>query len=292
MAVPATLLITPKSLAERLADPGCIVLDCRFVLSDPGAGEKAYAEGHVPGAYYAHLERDLSGPLAPDLGRHPLPSRDAFQRTLETWGMSQGTQVVAYDAGSSVFASRLWWLLSVWWGHPTVAVLDGGLKAWQQEGHPVSAAPQAPRKPSSYPPPGRTGGLWLDSGAVWDDLKAGSSRLLVDARGRDRYRGISESLDPVAGHIPGAVNHPFEHNLGPDATFRSPEALRANFTDLLAGRSAEDVVHYCGSGVSACQNVLAMAVAGLGLTRLYPGSWSAWVSDTARPVVRETETRE
>lgn len=290
MAVVATLLITSQVLADCLSDPNYVILDCRFVLGDPGAGEKEYAAGHLPGARYAHLERDLSGPLGPDLGRHPLPWPRVFQRTLETWGISKDTQVVAYDGGNSAYASRLWWLLSVWWGHRAVAVLDGGLKAWQREGRPLSASSSAVRKASSYPPPERADAPWIDSGRVLDNVRAGGfPYLLVDARSRDRYRGLGESLDPVAGHIPGAVNHPYEHNLGVDAHFRSPAALRADFLRLLGGRSPEDVVHYCGSGVSACQNVLAMAIAGLGLTRLYPGSWSAWVSNPARPVVREPE---
>lgn len=289
MALPTTFLMTSAALADRLTDPDYVLLDCRFVLSDPEAGGKEYAAGHLPGAYYAHLERDLSGPPAPGLGRHPLPSKAAFQRTLETWGISEGTQVVAYDGGNSVYASRLWWLLSVWWGHPAVAVLDGGLKAWRQEGRLVSTGLPAPRTPSSYPLPRQADDLWLDSGAVLGDLNGSSSHVLVDARGRDRYRGVGESLDPVAGHIPGAINHPFERNLRSDGTFRSPEELKTDFLRLLSGKSAEDVVHYCGSGVSACQNVLAMAVAGFGLTRLYPGSWSAWVSDPARPVARDTE---
>ena len=277
-------IVTPAIVAAHIDDPSWIILDCRFTLSAPEDGAEAYAEGHLPGARYADLERDLSGPRDGRSGRHPLPEPAAFAETLRAWGVGPGTQVVAYDEGSSVYASRLWWLLRGWWGHEAVAVLDGGLTAWMAEGRPLTTEVSKVSPGAPYPRPSRAEGAWLDTGAVEAIVSGAERRLLVDARGVPRFRGTTESLDPVAGHIPGARNRPFENNLRPDRTFRSPAELRSEFLALLGERPAGDIVHYCGSGVSACHNILAMAVAGFGVTTLYPGSWSAWVSDTRRPV--------
>ncbi|MHB1512337.1 MAG: sulfurtransferase [Acidiferrobacter sp.] len=282
-------LVTPALVAAHLNDPTWVILDCRFILSAPEAGLAAYREGHIPGARYADLERHLSGPRGARSGRHPLPPLEAFTETLKGFGIGPATQVVAYDEETSVYASRLWWLLRVWWGHEAVAVLDGGLAAWCSEEHPLTTVVPSVPAQAPYPrPSGLAEGGWLNDADV-EAVVANGHRLLVDARGVARYRGTTEPLDPVAGHIPGARNRPFEQNLRADRTFRSPEELRRDYLAVLDGRPAAEIVHYCGSGVSACHNVLAMARAGLGLTALYPGSWSAWVSDPARPVATGDE---
>lgn len=277
-------IVTPAVVAAHSDDPSWVILDCRFTLSAPEEGAKAYAKAHVPGARYADLERDLSAPRDGRAGRHPLPEPAAFAESLRSWGVGPTTQVVAYDEGNSVYASRLWWLMRGWWGHEAVAVLDGGLSAWRAEGRPLT--PEVPKVSvgGAYPRPSRAEGVWLDSGAIETIVAGRDARLLVDARGAPRFRGTTEPLDPVAGHIPGARNRPFEGNLRPDHTFRPPTELRAEFLALLEGRPTGDIVHYCGSGVSACHNILAMAVAGFGVTPLYPGSWSAWVSDARHAV--------
>jgi len=280
-------LISTAALAERLGDPELVLLDCRFALSDPASGLADYTAGHIPGARYAHLDADLSGPKLPHAGRHPLPTREAFEATLAAFGVGRKTQVVAYDQGSSVFASRLWWLLRVWWGHEAVAVLDGGLALWQKEGREMSTERPPVARAKPYPAPA-FGEAWVvDTSAVHEGLKADRPRLLVDARSYERFLGRGEVFDPVGGHIPGAHSHPFDHNIGASGCFLGAEELRAEFADVLADRTPAEIVHYCGSGVSACHNVLAMMVAGWGITALYPGSWSAWVSDPTRPVERE-----
>ncbi len=288
MAGPYTTLIDPKTLAAHIQKPGWVVVDCRFALMAPELGRQDYDASHLPGAFYADLERDLSGPRAPGLGRHPLPTLAAFRATLGRWGITRETQVVAYDEASSVFGSRLWWLLRVFCGHEAVAVLDGGLAAWKGQGLPLSQEPPTFRPIAPYRGGKPRAGATLDTDAVSAVVSGRLRRLLIDARGPERFRGLAEPIDPVAGHIPGAVNRPFEENLQPDKVFRDPEDLRAGFRALLGGRLPQEVVHYCGSGVSACHNVLAMVVAGLGETTLYPGSWSAWVSDQSRPVARRS----
>ncbi|MHB8252642.1 MAG: sulfurtransferase [Acidiferrobacter sp.] len=287
MPHPYTTLVTPQILAAHIGDPRWVVLDCRFVLSEPEAGREDYTLGHLPYAQYADLEHDLSGPRVPGSGRHPLPAPAAFRATLGRLGITPDSQVVAYDEASSVYASRLWWLLRHFAGHQAVAVLDGGLSAWQGLGLPITQEEPRARPAPPYPAHTPAEGAWVDTDAVVNMVAASSQRLLIDARGPDRFRGAVEPLDPVAGHIPGAINRPFGKNLCQDDTFCSEEVLRQAFTDLLGGRRVEDVVHYCGSGVSACHNVLAMTIAGLGTTTLYPGSWSAWVSDVKRPVARD-----
>ena len=277
-------IVTPAVVADHINDPSWVILDCRFTLSDPEDGAEAYAEGHLPGARYADLERDLSGPRDGRSGRHPLPRPAAFADTLRAWGIGPGTQVVAYDEASSVYASRLWWLMRGFWGHEAVAVLDGGLMAWLAERRPLTTEVPKGSAGAAYPRSSHADGVWLDTAAVEAVVRGGDGRLLVDARGLARYRGTTEPFDPVAGHIPGARNRPFEGNLRPDRTFRPADELRSEFLALLDGRPAGEIVHYCGSGVSACHNILAMARAGFGVTALYPGSWSAWVSDRDRPV--------
>ncbi|MGE5170006.1 MAG: sulfurtransferase [Rudaea sp.] len=274
-------LISTEELAARLADPSLVIVDTRHELTQPAWGEEAYAKSHLPGARFAHLDRDLSAALTGRNGRHPLPTPEAASAFFGSLGIDSSTQVVAYDQGNGHFASRLWWMLR-WLGHDRVAVLDGGFAKWQREGRAVTAERpkiEATRfVPSHVRPTVNAAGI--AASLPRHDL------LLLDARAAERYRGEVEPFDPVAGHIPGALNRPYARNVAADGTFRPARELRSEFEAMLHGRSADDVVHYCGSGVSACHNLLAMTIAGYPLTRLYPGSWSEWCADPARPVAK------
>ena len=268
--MPHTTLVTPEQLAAGLKE-GWVVVDCRFSLADSDAGLAAYHLGHLPGAFYAHLDRDLSGPIVPGVtGRHPLPDPAVFRRTMGGWGIRPGTQVVAYDDGPSAIAARLWWLLRRH-GHEASAVLNGGFRAWEVEDRPVERAIPS-ELTGTYPerPPLAAIGDPSDQGLV-----------LVDARAPERFRGEVEPIDPVAGHIPGAASRPFSLNVDGDGRFRDPAELRRRFADL---GPPEQQLHYCGSGVTAAHNLLALEVAGLSGGRLYPGSWSEYVTDPKRPV--------
>lgn len=274
-------LIDTETLAGLLAEPQVAVVDCRFDLADTGWGERAYFAGHIPGAVYAHLDRDLSGPKTGSNGRHPLPEPGQLALTLGRLGIDAGVQVVAYDQDSGMYASRLWWLLR-WLGHDAVAVLDGGFARWvaeQRETEPGSA--HRPARVFS----GSPRDAHVASVAEVASLVASHEARLVDARAPERYRGDVEPLDPVAGHIPGAVNRFFQRNLV-DGRFRSPEDLRQELRETIGDVPAEQVVCYCGSGVTACHNLLAMEHAGIRGARLYPGSWSEWVADRSRAVER------
>ena len=275
-----TTLIAADELAHHLHDARWRVFDCSFDLVHPHAGELAYREAHIPGAIYTHLERDLSGPLTGRNGRHPLPDPAHFAARLAEWGVGSDTQVVAYDDAGGTYAVRLWWMLR-WLGHDAVAVLDGGLNSWEARGHELSEA-QSTHRPAGFAARLR-GDMTVDAATVADLLGRGEIRLL-DARNAQRYRGENETLDPVGGHIPGALNRFFKDNLDPAGRFKPAATLRAEYIALLADRAAQDVVHSCGSGVTACHNLLAMEVAGLAGSRLYPGSWSEWCADPARPV--------
>lgn len=279
-------LISAEQLAGRLSDASWRIVDCRFSLADTGAGRLAYAAGHIPGAVYAHLDEDLSSRIMPGkTGRHPLPGREQLIARLSAWGIDEHTQVAAYDDSSGMAASRLWWLLRSL-GHERVAVLDGGFAAWTaMPGAPVTAEIPAPRPRTFRPRPPI--GHAVDAAQV-DQLRLDPAWVLVDSREDFRYRGESEPIDPVAGHIPGAVNAFFMENLDGQSRFLSAEQLRERFLPLLGGRPAEKAVFYCGSGVSACHNILAMAHAGLGDATLYPGSWSEWITDKERAVATNT----
>ncbi|MDZ5459440.1 sulfurtransferase [Azohydromonas lata] len=286
--MPYRTLITVAELQalQREGQPP-LLLDCGFDLADPAAGERAYAQGHLPGAHYAHLERDLSAPAVRDAqgrfpGRHPLPSRDALAALLGQLGLKPGVQAVAYDAQGGMFAARAWWLLR-WLGHEAVAVLDGGRQAWAGAGAPLDSA--VPARDASAAPyaMGPATMPTLQAGELLENL--GRVRIL-DARAPERYRGDTEPLDAVAGHIPGALNRFFKLNLLPDGRFKSAQALREEFAPLLAGGEASALVQQCGSGVTACHNLLALEHAGWAGSPLYPGSWSEWCSDPARPVAR------
>ena len=277
-----TTLIVAANLAERLASApeSVLVFDCSFDLANPDAGEKTYAAGHIPGAHYLHLDRDLSGPKTGKNGRHPLPDRTALVANLASHGLMQGQQVIAYDAQGGMFAARLWWLLR-WLGHDSVALLDGGLQAWQAAGHSLETQPAARRQGDFKA--GAPLAVTVDTHAIEQNLTT-HERLVVDARSPDRYRGENETIDPVAGHIPGARNRFFKDNLTADGRFKPAHTLRDEFKAVIGPTQPEHVVLLCGSGATACHNALAMEIAGLHGAALYPGSWSEWCADPSHPV--------
>jgi thiosulfate/3-mercaptopyruvate sulfurtransferase len=274
-------LISAAELAGHLDDPAWIIFDCRHDLADPGAEAHAYAAGHIPGARHLHLDHDLAGRTVGGNGRHPLPLRDAFVAMLRVAGVSNESQVVAYDAQGGIFASRLWWMLR-WVGHEAVAVLDGGMNRWRRDRLPLSQAVPAPL-PGNLED--RAGATSVDAAFVEARLGSLGWRL-IDARNPERFRGENETLDPVGGHIPGSINRFFKDNLDNTGCFKSPAQLRADFLLVLGDTAGRDAVHTCGSGVTACHNLLAMEIAGLSGSRLYPGSWSEWCADPGRPVAR------
>ena len=275
-----TTLVDAETLSPHLNDPSVAVVDCRFDLANPSWGAAAYAAGHVSGAIFADLERDLSGPKTGTNGRHPVPAPSALAATFGRWGIDRDVQVVAYDQDSGMYASRLWWLLR-WLGHDRVAVLDGGAARWAATGGPTASGVES-----------RTGRTFI--GAPRAELlmtadevaarRADPTWRLVDARAPERFSGEVEPLDRVAGHIPGAANHFFMRSVGPDRTFLPASALRAGFEQTIGGCAPDHVVSYCGSGVTACHALLALEHAGLAGARLYAGSWSEWSSDPSRPI--------
>jgi thiosulfate/3-mercaptopyruvate sulfurtransferase len=279
---PHRTLIDTATLAAALDDPDWVVLDCRSTLGDRDAGQQRFLAGHLPGAQHAHLEDHLSDPPTASTGRHPLPDADRLARQFGAWGIDESVQVVAYDDAGGAYAARLWWLLR-WLGHDAVAVLDGGWQAWVAEGRAVTTAARAPQA--------RHFDAWLDD-TRWLEthevqaLLGTSNAVLFDARGAPRFRGDEEPIDPVAGHIPGAINLPFTDNLGADGRFKPVAELRARFAVALGTHAAEAAVCYCGSGVTACHNLLALEHAGLSGARLYAGSWSEWIRDPSRLVAR------
>jgi len=279
--MPYTTLITASQLSPQLNDKGWAVVDCRFSLDNTERGERDYLEAHIPGAVYAHLDRDLSGTkIAGKTGRHPLPDIQSFAMTLSAWGIDSSTQVVAYDDAGGAMAARLWWMLN-WVGHGQAALLDGGWQEWQKTGLPVRGGPEY--RPLARFQPRETPGVCVTTGQVLEMLADSRFRIL-DARSAPRFRGEIESIDPVAGHIPGAVSAPFEQNLTPEGTFLPPDALRRRFDRLVKSVPPENVICYCGSGVTAAHNLVALAHAGLGMGRLYAGSWSEWITNPARPI--------
>lgn len=276
-----TLISADDLAAVQNSGAALMLLDCSFELTDLEAGQRAYAAGHVPGARYLHLEHALSAEKTGRNGRHPLPSRERFARTMAALGLHAGTQVVAYDNAGGMFAARLWWMLR-WAGHPAVAVLDGGIAGWKAAGHPLSTD-----APAALP----AGNFGLAPSLVatvsYEEVKANidaQGRLVLDARAPDRFRGENETMDPVGGHIPGARNRLFKDNLGPDGRFKSAIQLRQEFDAITGGRPAPQLINQCGSGVTACHNLLAMEVAGLPGAALYPGSWSEWSAQPGAPI--------
>jgi len=274
-------LISPAEVAAHVDDTNWAIVDCRFALAEPAKGRRDYLAAHIPSAVYAHLDEDLAGPVVPGRsGRHPLPAVDVFVATLSAWGIDERVQVVVYDDAGGMYAGRLWWMLR-WLGHDAVAVLDGGWHIWQSEGCATRSGVEqrAPRSFSPLPRPHRL--------ATADEIAArlGTPHLhLFDARAADRYGGQNETIDPVAGHIPGAVNAPYAMNLDATGRFASASELRDRYEALLGDTPAQEAIFYCGSGVSAAHDLIALEHAGLGAARLYVGSWSEWIADVARPV--------
>ncbi|MGH8125122.1 MAG: sulfurtransferase [Rhodanobacteraceae bacterium] len=278
----ADVLIAAETLAALPPD-SVLIVDCRFALADPGKGSRDFREAHIPGAVYASLDRDLADLSKKGLGRHPLPDVPVFAQTLSRWGWRGGQRVVAYDdAGGALAAARLWWMVRT--AGIGAQVLDGGWRAWREAGLPLESGAARPRASS----PVR---LDIDNRAVvyypeLARLRAQPSTLVLDARAAPRFRGEVEPIDPVAGHVPGARNRPFPQNLASDGRFKPAQTLRAEFVAALGVHDPRDVVHMCGSGVTACHNLLAMEAAGLAGSRLFAPSWSGWVSDPSRPIER------
>lgn len=280
--MPLAQLISPQALAERQQQPGLVILDCRFALEDPDYGQCSYAEGHIAGAQFADLERDLSGPVTKGLtGRHPLPDPAKLTERLGFWGIDAKTEVVLYDDGPGAFAARAWWLLA-WLGkRDGVSILDGGLKAWHSAGYPLSL--DAPEHQSvSFK--GQPDASLLLSADQLENRLGQPAMTLLDARALPRFRGDMEPIDPIAGHIPGAQCAAFNENLGSDGRFLPAEQLKQRFAEKLGDRSPQDLVAYCGSGVTACHNLFALCLAGYPLAKLYAGSWSEWITDPQRGV--------
>ena len=275
-----TTLITPKNLYQHLNDCNWIIIDCRFSLANVETGFTSYRHNHIPNARYFHLDRDLSSRVTDFTGRHPLPNFAELVRKLGASGIDNNSQVVIYDDASGAFAGRLWWLLRCL-GHYNVAVLDGGLNHWQKLGFPLTTTLPAIKPTVFRAYPGENIGL---SALEVQNSLAQKTICLIDARTPGRYRGEQEPIDPVAGHIPGAVNRPFQQNLDSEGLFLSAEALRNQFKTLIGSKSPNQVVHMCGSGVTACHNLLAMELAGLTGSKLYPGSWSEWIRNKNRPI--------
>ena len=269
-----TTLISCLELADHLGDDTFVVVDCRFSLAEPDRGREDYTRSHIPGAVYAHLNDDLSGEIIPGkTGRHPMPPVDEMAERFGAWGLADGVQVVAYDDAGGSIAARLWWMLQ-YLSHDAVAVLDGGWPRWVASDLPTRSGTES-RPPRRFTPRPRT--EWIADAATVEAIRTRDSWKLVDARDAERYRGEVEPIDPVAGHIPGAVSAPFKENLNADGYFREPGELRQRFAEVVGDTPADHVISYCGSGVTAAHNLLAMAYAGLGHGRLYPGSWSEWI---------------
>jgi len=287
--MPYTTLISNTDLAAHLGDAHWVIVDCRFTFTEPDRGRGEYLEAHIPGAVYAHLEQDLSGQILPGkTGRHPLPSLEAVVETFSNWGISDGVQVVAYDdwaGGSAAVAPRLWWMLR-WLGHSQVAVLDGGWVLWKREKRPSQSGAETRLRREFIPVPRPE---LIVAGEDVERLRLDPNYMLLDSRSPDRFRGENETFDPVAGHIPCAVNAPYMDNLGSDGRFLPRDSIQARFHQIFGNIPAERAVFYCGSGVTAAANLLALAHAGMGEGRLYVGSWSEWITDPGRPVATGNE---
>jgi thiosulfate/3-mercaptopyruvate sulfurtransferase len=283
-----TTLVGAGDLRDCLDKPDLAIIDCRFDLADPDGGRRAYLQGHIPGARYADLNRDLSAPISTTSGRHPLPAPADFAATLQRLRIGRSTQVIAYDDSAGAFAARAWWLLR-WMGHDAAAVLDGGIKAWigiggRLESGEAAALPSQPRGNDRHAP--RVNAAAVIDAAGVAALLQDPGFLLIDARAPERFAGSVEPIDSVAGHVEGAVNQPFSANLGAEGRFLPAQELRRLWLQRLAGRKPEQVAAMCGSGVTACHNLLSLELAGLSGARLYAGSWSEWIRDPTRPIAR------
>ena len=282
-----TTLISAAMLRDLMGKPEIAIIDCRFDLMNPDGGRRAYLEGHIPGARYADLNKDLSAPITATSGRHPLPTPSDFAGTLVRLGVGRATQVVAYDDSGGAFAARLWWMLR-WVGHPAAAVLDGGIKAWVSEGGTLLSGEENPLPAAKVGPhvSAQADAAAVIGTADLEQRLADPAFLLIDARAGERFAGTVEPIDTVGGHIKGAVNHPFSANLGTDGRFLPAQVLRQAWERRLAGRSPTQVAAMCGSGVTACHNLLSLEVAGLRGAKLYAGSWSEWIRDPRRPIAQ------
>ncbi len=273
-------LISAGELNERLESHDLAVIDCRFYLAEPDRGESEYLESHIPGAVYAHLDRDLSAPKTGTNGRHPLPSITFMQEQFSAWGIDSNVQVVTYDADAGQIAARLWWMLR-YLGHERVAVLERGFDGWGKSSHATRGEREKRSARSFQACPHASMRVDIDD---FPRVNTGEPLLLIDARDPVRFRGDSEPIDPVAGHLPDARNHPWQENLDGNGFFLSSGTLREHYARMFRGSSPDTAVVYCGSGVTACHNLLAMEHAGIRGARLYPGSWSEWCADPTRPV--------
>jgi thiosulfate/3-mercaptopyruvate sulfurtransferase len=278
---PYQTILSPSVLFSFLAEENWAVVDCRFDLANPGWGEEEYQKSHILGAVYAHLDRDLSNPVTPQTGRHPLPDIDTFSKRLGKWGISNQTQVVVYDTTGGSYAARLWWMLR-FLGHKRAALLDGGFTRWIKEGYPAASGTETRPEKDFHPHPDWE--MVVDTATV-EKMLQDPGVLLIDARAPERFRGEKEPIDPVAGHIPGAVNRFHGRNLDPEGSFLAAESLRKEFSNLLSGMPPEKAVVYCGSGVTSCHHLLAMEFAGIPGARLYAGSWSEWIRDPKHPII-------
>ena len=275
-----TTLVSAATLNQHLDDSNWVIVDCRFSLANSDAGSSAYRHGHIPHARYAHLNNDLSSAITDFTGRHPLPDFTLLTKKLGAWGIANDTQVVAYDDAGGAFAGRLWWLLHSL-GHDRAAVLNGGIQHWQKQGYALTTT--LPTIQSTTFRPYLNTAHWLNASQVQNSL-AKKAICLIDARAPERYRGDKEPIDPVAGHIPHALNRAFQLNLDNNGLFLPADPLRNQFKQLIGTTTPERVVHYCGSGVTACHNLLAMEYAGLTGSKLYAGSWSDWIRDKNRAI--------
>ncbi len=282
--MPFQTLVTAEQLAAHQDDPHWVIFDCRFTLTDLDAGRRAYTKAHIEGSHYADLEKDLSSPVTPESGRHPLPDPQQLVGKLSAWGVDNQSQVVVYDDAFGAIACRLWWLLR-WLGHHNVALLDGGLPRWTREGYGLTSSASA-SSPARFE--ARVDDdLWVTSQFVEQGTQA-EGIVLIDARAEERFNGEREPLDKVAGHVPGAINIPYDDNLAFSGQLLEAEELKEVYSAAMGTKASQDVVHMCGSGVTACHNILAMELAGLGGSKLYVGSWSEWITDKRRSTLSPT----
>ena len=283
LAMSFTTLINPSQLAEHINNPQWIILDCRFTLTDTEAGRHAYQQGHIPGAHYVHLNEDLSASVTSTTGRHPLPHPELLASKLGAWGVNETKQVVVYDASFGAMAARAWWLLR-WLDHHNVALLNGGFPRWQREGFPITA--DTPALQATNFQARLNMGLVADANEV-EHIRTENNYRLFDARAEERFSGLVEPLDKVAGHIPGAINLPWEDNLDFGGNFQTAEELHDSYISKLGNVVPKHVIHMCGSGVTACHNIIAMEHAGLHGAKLYAGSWSEWITNPGRAVAKD-----
>jgi len=273
-------LVTTEELAAHIDDPDWLIFDCRFTLTEAGAGRKNYAQAHIPGAIYVHLEEDLSSAISNTSGRHPLPDADSLSKKLSAWGVDNTKQLIVYDDAFGAIAGRMWWILR-WLGHTKIALLEGGLPVWLRDGHATTERLPI-LTPAIFQPQINTS-LVVNT----DDVEAmmnDDSYLIIDARSEERFEGVLEPFDKVAGHIPGALNVPYDDNLSVSGGFETQEELYESYSDRVNDLKNENIIHMCGSGVTACHNILAMEHAGLTGSRLYAGSWSEWITNSTRPI--------